>query len=102
MYQNIAARIPNELDKDINYFVKEEKTDKSMVIRTLLAEAVKKKLLDLALSKYIKREVSLGRAAEISRLPLADFMLKAADTRITMNYSVEELEKDFKTALKAR
>ena len=102
MYENIAARIPESVVKDINYVAMEEKTDKSKVIRELISNAVKEKLIELALEKYTKRQVSLGRAAELAKIPLADFMLKASERRIPMNYSPESLEMDFKAALKSK
>jgi predicted HTH domain antitoxin len=102
MYENIAARIPEEMIKDIDYVAEEERTDKSKVIRELLSNAVKEKLLGLALEKYSKRQVSLGRAAELAKMPLADFMVKAAERNIPINYSIGSLEKDFKAALKAK
>ncbi len=102
VYENVAARIPESVVKDLDFVAKEEKTDKSKVIRELLSEAVKKKLIDLAFEKYSKREVSLGRAAELARVPLADFMQIATDKKIPLNYSVSSLEKDFKAALRGR
>jgi predicted HTH domain antitoxin len=102
MYENVAARIPESIVKDINYVAQEENSDKSKVIRELLSSAVKDKLTDLALEKYSKREVSLGRAAELAKMPLADFMMKAAERKIPINYSVDSLEKDFKAAVKAK
>jgi len=102
MYQNVGTRMSSTVIKDIEYVAKEEKTDKSKVVRQLLSDAVKNKLVDLALKKYSKRFVSLGRAAELARLPLADFMKIASERKITMNYSIETLEEDFKAALKAK
>jgi predicted HTH domain antitoxin len=102
MYENIAARIPERTARDIDYVAKEENTDKSKVIRELLFDAVKSKLLELALQKYSKREVSLGRAAELAKMRLSDFMVKASERKIPINYSVESLEKDFKAAMKAK
>ena len=102
MYENVAARVSESLVKDIDFVAKEEKTDKSKVIRELLSEAVKQKLAELALEKYSKKEVSLGRAAELAKMPLADFMIKAAERKIPVNYSKESLERDFKAALKAK
>ena len=72
------------------------------MIRELLSSGVKEKLADLALEKYSKREVSLGRAAELAKMPLADFMVKVSDRKMPINYSIESLEKDFKAASKAR
>ncbi len=102
MYENVAARIPDTIVKDIDYVAKEENSDKSKVIRELLSEAVKEKLIDLAIEKYSKRAVSLGRAAELAKIPLADFIVRVAEKRIPMNYSVKSLEKDFRSALKIK
>lgn len=101
MNENVATRIPESVVRDIDYVAKEENTDKSKVIRELLSAAVKEKLIDMALEKYSKREISLGRAAELAKIPLADFMLEAAERKIPMNYSAESLMEDFKAALKA-
>ena len=102
MYENVAARVPEAIVKDIDYVAQEENTDKSKVIRELLSSAVKEKLADLALEKYSKREVSLGRAAELAKMPLADFMVRASKSKIPINYSVKSLEKDFKAAMKSK
>ena len=59
-------------------------------------EANKEKLIELALEKYSKRLVSLGKAAELAKIPLADFMKIAADRKIPLNYSLTSLEQDFK------
>ena len=98
MYENVAARIPETVVKDIGYVASEENTDKSKVIRELLSEAVKSKLLDLALQKYSRREISLGRAAELARIPLVDFMKEAADRKIPLHYSLQDLRDDIKAA----
>jgi predicted HTH domain antitoxin len=102
MSETVAARLPEAVVRDIDYVAREEKTDKSKVIRDLLSEAVKGRLLDLALEKYSKRLVSLGKAAELARLPLADFLAIAAQRKIPLNYSIASLEKDFEAALKAK
>ena len=77
---------------------KEEKTDKSKIMRMLLSEAVKRRLTDLAMQKYSKRAVSLGRAAELACIPLVDFMKEAADRKIPLHYSLQDLRDDIKAA----
>lgn len=101
MYENVAARVPESVVKDIDFVAEEEGTDKSKVIRELLSGAVKEKLVELALEKYSKRLVSVGRAAEFARMPLADFLMAAAERKIPLNYSLSSLEKDFKAVSKA-
>ena len=61
-----------------------------------MADSVKGKLLDLALQKYSRNQVSIGRAAELAKVPLADFMKAASERKIPLSYSVESLEKDFR------
>ena len=102
MYENVGTRIPEELLKDIEYLSREEHTDKSKVIRELLVIAVKKRLLDLALKKYVEGKISLGRAAELAQLPLVDFMKITAERKIPVHYSIDSLEEDFKKATKKR
>lgn len=100
MKENIGTRVPKDVADDIEYLAKEGNVDRSKMVRDLLALAVKERLLDLALAKYSKREVSLGRAAELARLNLADFMEEAAERKVSMNYSEESLKDDFNKALK--
>ena len=102
MAEGVVARVSPEIKKDIEFFAKHEHTDKSSIIRKLLTFAVKHKRLEYALSEYAQRNVSLGRAAELAKMPLADFMAIAAERKIPINYSVESLESDFKAALKAK
>jgi|SRR3989344_178702 len=99
MYENVGTRIPEDLLKDIEYLSDEEHSDKSKVIRELLSIAVKTKLLDLAMQKYSKKKISIGKAAELAKVSLVDFMKISADRKIPMNYSVDSLDKDFKRAL---
>jgi len=56
-----------------------------------------KKLLNGALEKYSKGEISLGRAAELAKMPLADFMKIAAKRKIPINYSEKNLKQDFES-----
>lgn len=53
-----------------------------------------------ALEKYVKGEISLGRAAELAKMPLADFMKMAAERKVAVNYSLDSLKEDFKAAIK--
>ncbi len=94
----VGTRIADSVFEDLQYVAKEENADKSKVVRELLTEAVKQKLVDLSLEKYAKRAVSLGKAAELARIPLADFMKLAAERKIPLNYSLESLEQDFRAA----
>ncbi len=94
----IGTRIADDTFEDLEYVAQEENADKSKVMRELLTEAVKEKLVDLALDKYAKRAVSLGKAAELAKIPLADFLRLAAERKIPVNYSLESFQQDLKAA----
>lgn len=47
------------------------------------------------LKKYKQKEISLGRAAELAGIPLADFIKIAADRKIHLNYDQQDLKRDF-------
>lgn len=98
MYETIATRVPRQIVKDINTLANEEKTDRSKIIRELLVDALKEKLVERALERYAKEEISLGKAAELARIPLIDFMCCAAARKIPLHYSIESLESDAKAA----
>lgn len=96
MAEGVIARVSSEVKKDIEFFAKQEHTDKSTIIRNLLASAVKQKRLEYALKEYSERNVSLGMAAELAKTPLADFMMEAAKHHIPINYSKDDLIRDFR------
>jgi len=55
--------------------------------------------LDVAISLYQREKVSLGKAAEIAGLNRWEFQKILAERRIPLNYSVSDLEKDYKTIM---
>ena len=96
MSEGVVARVPAEIKKEIEFFAKHEQTDKSTIIRKLLTSAVKQKRLEYALKEYAERRVSLGKAAELAKMHISDFMEEAARRHIPINYTKEDLERDFK------
>lgn len=96
MPEGVVARVPPEIKKDIEFFAKQEQTDKSSMIRKLLVSAIQQKRLDYALNEYAARRVSLGKATELAKLQISDFMEEAAQRRIPINYTKDDLRRDFK------
>lgn len=96
MSTSIVARIEDKLARDIEFFKKKEKLDKSAVIRRLLSRAIKEEKIDYALNSYRNREISIAKAAEIAEIPLADILRIAADQKIPVNYTKNDLMRDFK------
>lgn len=96
----IAARIDDTTIRFIRILTKEERSDKSAIIRDVLAKGVRQRLIDLAINKYAENEMSLGKAAEFADIPVSDFMAELAERKVALNYSVDSFETDVKaTAL---
>jgi len=51
----------------------------------------------LALELYREEKVSLGRASELCRMPVEQFMEFAAQHNVPLHYGVDELEEDRRT-----
>ena len=94
MSTTVGTRVPDELAHDIDYLASEEQQDTSKVLRTIVTKGVRDKLVELALAKYARHEVSMGRGAELARIPLAEFLRKAAEQKIPLNYTLQDLEED--------
>jgi len=90
----IAARVEDPIARDIEFFSKTEKLDKSAVIRRLLTKAIQEEKIELALGKYRKNEISIARAAEIANIPLSDMLRIAAENKILLPYTKEDLLRD--------
>lgn len=95
MAEGVVARVPSEIKKDIEFFAKQEQTDKSNIIRKLLTSAVKQRRLEYGLKEYAERRVSLGKAAELAKMHISDFMEEAAQHHIPINYTKEDVRRDF-------
>ncbi len=96
MAEGVVARVPDEIKKDIEFFAKQEQTDKSSMVRKLLALAITQKRLEYALNEYAARRASLGKAAELAKMQISDFMEEAAKHQIPVNYTKEDVRRDFK------
>ena len=96
MAEGVVARVSNDIKRDIEFFAKQEQTDKSTIIRKLLTSAVRQKRIDYALKEYAERRVSLGKAAELAKMQISDFMEEAANRHIPINYTKEDVRRDFK------
>lgn len=98
MGTTITARVSDDVEKDIIFFTKEEHTDKSTFVRKLLTTALEEKKIEFVLQKYKEGEITIGKAAEMAKVPLRKILQIAAKQGIPFQYSVKELLEDFKAA----
>jgi len=71
-----------------------EKLDKSSVIRRLLSKAIPSWKLEYAIKLYQNKEISIGKAVELSSLSLWELLEHLTQMKIPLNYDIEDLRND--------
>ncbi|KKN06510.1 hypothetical protein LCGC14_1076510, partial [marine sediment metagenome] len=71
----------------------QENLDRSALVRKILIEGLHQERLNFALQKYLRKEISIERAAEIARVSMHDIILKMSQLGIPSNLTIEDFEK---------
>jgi len=101
MLKNIAARIPKELEEDIELFMKDKGLDRSSAIRKVLEIGITEWRKSRAVELYRRRRVTLWKASQIAKASLREMMDELKIQRIPLNTTLEDLEEDILAAKEA-
>ena len=93
MTKQMNLRLDEDLIKEFEELAKLENLDRSALVRKILIEGLQQERLNFALQKYMLKEISLERAAEIARISLHELILKMSQLGIPSNFSLEDFEK---------
>jgi len=102
MGETITTRVDDEMAKDIEFFSKLQKLDKSSITRRLLARSLEEEKLDYVLEQYKEGKITIGKSAEIMKKDIREMMMIAAKKGVPFQYSLKELREDFKAAKKEK
>ena len=80
---SVSARIPDELEAELESYIEEENLDRSAAIRKLLTEGLAEWRRTQALERFEAAEVTLSQAAEIAGTTVWDFAALAKDEDVT-------------------
>lgn len=80
--------------KELDYFTKLLKENRSEVVRELVEEGKKLKAIEL----YKQRKVSLGLASKLSGLTLSEFLDLLEEYNIKINLTLEDAKESMKHA----
>ncbi len=94
MGKTITSRLSDKMVEEIEKIAELENLDKSSVIRRLLSKAIPDWKLKYALKLYQNKEISLGKAAELSSLSIWEFLEYLAEKKIPLNYDLEDFKED--------
>lgn len=79
----VSARLPEELESELEAYITEEHLERSTAVRKLLAEGLEAWRRERALKQLEAGEVSFTRAAELADLNVWDFAQLVRDHDIT-------------------
>lgn len=87
------SRLEEDLIKEFEELAKEENLDRSALVRKILLEGLQQEHLNLAFQKYMLKEISIERAAEIAKISIHEIILKMSQLGITSNLTLDDFEK---------
>ncbi len=90
----VTTRLPHETLDEIEEIARREQIDRSELIRRLLDAALRQRRLEEAVNAYRDGKVTLWKASELAGISLRAMMDVVKDRKITMQYNVEDLERD--------
>jgi len=93
---SMGIRLPQELLEAIEEKAKEDNTDKSTVIRQILASAIKEHQKEKAAQLYKEGKITITTAAKIANLTVHEMI----DYLIKSGYKTEYTLEDFRREIK--
>lgn len=89
----ISARVPDDLEEDLEEYLESERLDRSTAIRKLLAEGLADWQIERALDELEAGDITFSRAAEMADVDPWELATLAAERDVTW-VSDEHLEAD--------
>ncbi|MBI2598124.1 MAG: UPF0175 family protein [Candidatus Diapherotrites archaeon] len=99
--QLISARFEKEDTKKIEDVAKEEKTDKTSVLKKMVSMGLKQYQLEKAIKQYQEGKMSTAKAAEMAGISLWEMMDKLKEKNIANPLSEQEFKEGLKNLRKA-
>ena len=66
--------------------------DRAAFMKKIITEGLEHTRLKIALQKYILHEISIGKAAEIAKMPLYEFIQKLTELGISSGLSLKDYQ----------
>lgn len=79
----VSARLPEELEAELQAYIEDERLDRSTAVRKLLAEGLDEWRRERAIEQLRDGEVTFSRAAELADMTIWDFAQLVRDRDVT-------------------
>jgi predicted HTH domain antitoxin len=67
--------------------------DRSALVKKVLVEGLQQERLNFAIQKYMMKDISIERVAEIAKLSIHEFISNLSKLGVPSNLTIEEIEK---------
>jgi len=95
----ISTRIPEELEKELEWYAKKEQIGRTIALRKILDKGLKEIKMEHSLELYTTGKITLLKAAKIAGVSLWEILDIVRERKIPLHYTTEDAERDIKTAL---
>ncbi len=90
----ISVRLDKSTLKEVEFLMKEYKTDKSEVMRRLLGRGLKQAKLEKVLELLRQHKISIGKAAKLADVTIYEMIEFCKKNEIRIGYTTEDLRHD--------
>ena len=97
MGKTVTSRLPEIMVNSIKEIAEIEKLDTSSTIRRLLNKGIRLWKIDYAVEQFQNNDASIGKAAEMCKMTIWDFLTILANKKIPLHYDVDDFMDDLQT-----
>ena len=91
--KQMNLRLDEDFIKEFEELAEQQNLDRSALVKKILIEGLQQERLSFAIKKYVLKEISIEKAAEISKLSLHEFIHKMSQLGIPSNLTLEDFKK---------
>ncbi len=91
--KQMNLRLEEKLIKEFEELAKHENLDRSSLVKKILIEGLQQERLNFVIQKYLLKEISLERAAEIAKISIHELILKVSQLGIPSNLTLDDFRK---------
>jgi len=93
MTEQLNLRISKEIIKELEELSEKINLDRMALAKKILIEGIQREKLNFAIQKYLGKEISMERAAEIVGVSLYELIEIFSRFGIASNLSIEDIQK---------
>ena len=93
MTEQLNIRVNKELVEELEELASNINIDRVSLARKILIEGVKRERLNFAVQKYLNKEISIEKAAELAGLSLYEIIEVFSRLGLSSNLSLEDIKK---------